>query len=124
MRFAALLILRVQPRGVVLDPQHVVSVELLAADERVLALLESEAQEISRRDELRLPRLADEAVDGRFGLRRLRRRIAGGLALALLVPAFALLLLLEKLRLVLPPVVLADGDAVEFHGTPDEVAVA
>src|SRR5207248_254167 len=71
--------LREQIRRVIFDSEHFTPFELLAADERVLAFVEPEAQEIRGRDELGLARLLNQSVEVSWGIARvrLRRRIGG-----------------------------------------------
>ena len=111
------------------------AVERLAADQRVFALLELEAQEVGGRNELRLARLLQDGVDvaggtgigGRRGAavagfdEDSRRRDGDLAALATLV---AFLLALEIIGFVLPALLLANRDAVRFHRAADEEPVA
>ena len=83
---------------VVLDAERVAAIDRLVAHERVRALFEPEAEEVGGRDELRLTRLTDEAVN----VARCRRRLVVGRAARRAVSrSFARL---QKVVLVLPPV--------------------
>ena len=110
-----------QLRRVVLDAQHVVAVERLAADERVLAFFELEAQKVGRRDELRAaapgagwrrrpsaPPHRPRGCAGRGGVPR--RRSSSRCRF--------------RIQLRRSAVRLADGDAVELDRAADEEAVA
>src|SRR6185295_7351386 len=129
-------------RGIVLDAQHLAAIERLAADERVLALFEPEPQHVRGRDELRLSRLLEQAVDVEWLIRRRlavltlddeavvgdrdggvggRRLTGGGGPLA---PLLAFLLPLQVVGLELATVAVADLDAVELQWAADEEAVA
>src|SRR5207247_1828247 len=118
-----------EPGRVVLDAQRLAAVNRLAADERVLALLELEAEEVGRGDELRASCLFQQPVAEGVG-----RRIAGwkfrfgrdnghrGPLLTLALLAF--LLPFQIVGLVFTPVAVRDVHAVDSQRAADEEAVA
>src|SRR6185436_13515983 len=122
-----------QPCGVVLDAQDVAALELLAVRQRVAAFVELEPQEVRRRHELRLPRLANEPIHARGGLfarivvvgtrdgadaRAVGRRVLWSL------PAFSPANELQVPVFELAAVAFADGRAVGLHRALDEEPVA
>jgi hypothetical protein len=105
-----------QVRGVVLNLQDLASIQRLAADERVLAFFEAEAQEVRRRDEFRLARLTEQRLD----VARRLRVVGSAFAASLLAPLVAL----QEIGFVLAAIRLADRDAVGLDRTADEEPVA
>src|SRR5262249_5795700 len=107
------------------------AIELFLADERVLALVESEAEEVRGLDELGRASFGEQAADVRGGrtdvlVRRCLSPVLPGV-LALSVSAtsrlVALFGLLEVVVLSLAPLGLGDRHAVHRDGAADEVAV-
>src|SRR4051794_16537190 len=103
-------------RRVVVDLQHVMLVEGVAAGEVVVARLELEVEEVGLGDETRLVERC-RAQRRRLAFAR-ARRFALGAMLA------ALLLAVEPLLLVLAAIALGNRHAVEAQGTADVNALA
>src|SRR6185295_978205 len=94
---------------IVLDAKDIEPIEHFPADERVLALLESESQEIRGRDELRFSNLPEQAVDvfrgvagARLAARRRRSGGGGRRRGGRCEPGFAFLRTAEEFSFVLP----------------------
>src|SRR5262249_19048941 len=104
--------LTIEVGRVILDPKHVVAFQLFAPDECVSAFVEPEAQEVGRRDELRVARLPNERAEIRGSIGALRRRSRRSTA-PVHTPV-TLLRAAEEIGLVLPPLSLADVHAVDL----------
>src|SRR5262245_2808340 len=103
-----------EARRVVLDAQGIPSVDRCVADEGIFALFEPEAEKVRGRDELGLPRLADDGVDV----------LGRALVLRSLTCRFASLGLTQVLVFGLPTIRLGDRAAVHLQWAPDEEAIA